>query len=339
MTPAPPSNPFPAASQEPPADPQARWIISTCAQCGQTAGESFLAIPQPDAPGGVAHVWTCATCGLKRLSPRPSPQAIAEYYAREEWYNAFQGRRRSQRSQKIWDFLRDAFSNPPGVRASVRLTAPICRLLAIWAFDINIPIDGRTGLRVLEVGSGYGDILIYLKSRGCSVIGTDPSATAAAKASESGVDVRVGELIDMGFPDQSFDVAFMSHSLEHVHDPNVELRELHRLIVPGGFLHIAVPNGSATRLMTDGLTWDHLSHPSHFWYFDPDNLVELVRRHGFELAAPIVTTTRHHAIGRWRAEIRTLGFLNSTRSLLRYFRAALYNPDGGDILRLVCRRV
>jgi SAM-dependent methyltransferase len=332
MTPATLSS-LPGEAQQP------RWVATQCAQCGDTAGESFLSIPQPDAPGGVAHVWKCSTCGLKRLSPRPTAQTISEYYASEASYNAFEGRRRSARSQKIWDFLRDTYSNPPGVRTSVRLAAPIGRLLADWAFDINIAIDGRTGLRVLEVGSGYGDILIYLKSRGCQVVGTDPSPAAAAKAAESGIDVRVGELLDMGFPAQSFDVAFLSHSLEHVPDPNAELRELHRVLLPGGWLHIAVPNGSASRLITDGLYWDHLSHPSHFWYFDPDNLTRMVRRHGFELVAPIVTTTRHHAIGRWLTEIRTRGFIPSTKSLLRYFRTALYNPDGGDILRLVARRV
>jgi SAM-dependent methyltransferase len=314
------------------------WVFPVCAQCGERDGESLLAIPQPDAPGGVAHVWKCSKCGLRRLSPRPGPEIIGYYYARETGYNAFDGRRRSPRVQAVWDFLRDTFSAPANASLPTRLAAPIGRLVAQWAFDINVFIGGRTGLRVLEVGSGYGDLLIYLRSRGCQVLGTDLSPAAASKAREIGVDVRVGELTELSLPAESVDAGVMCHSLEHVPDPNAELRELHRLLVPGGLLHIAVPNGEATRLLTDGVQWTHLSHPYHFWYFGPEDLVKLVRKHGFEPEGSPVTTTRHHALNQWLHEFRTLGPIAATHRFFRFLTTSLNNRDGGDVLRLVCRR-
>lgn len=338
MTPVTPAEVAPLPSFQPTAW-TAGWIFPSCAQCGKSAGQSVLQVPHPDAPGGMSHVWKCAGCGLRRLQPRPGPDIIGHYYQQETGYNAFEGRRRSARAQAVWDFLRDSFSRPRDSRLSARLARPIAAFLARWLFDINVRIDGRQGLRVLEVGSGYGDILMYLRSRGCAVLGTDLSPSAAAKAGENGVEVRVGNLVDLQLPRESFDAAIMSHSLEHVPDPNAELRELHRILVPGGRLHIAVPNGAAVRLVTDGKEWMHLSHPYHFWYFDPDNLVSMVRRHGFEPVAPPQTTTRHHALGLWRAELRTRGVLFATRRFLRFLRGSLSTPQGGDVLRLVCRRV
>ena len=336
--------PVTPAEVAPPTGPQssaltAGWIFPACAQCGQTAGESVLNVPHPDAPGGMSRVWKCAGCGLRRLQPRPGPDIIGHYYQQETGYNAFDGRRRSARAQALWDFLRDSFSRPRNARLSTRLARFAAAPLARWLFDINVRIDGREGMRVLEVGSGYGDILMYLRSRGCEVLGTDLSPSAAARAAENGVEVRVGNLVDLHLPGGSFDAAIMSHSLEHVPDPNAELRELHRILAPGGLLHIAVPNGAAVRLVTDGTEWIQLSHPFHFWFFDPDNLVAMIRRHGFEPVAPPQTTTRHHAFGLWRTELRTLGFLFATRRFLRFLRGSLYNPQGGDVLRLVCRRV
>lgn len=319
--------------------PEPVWSQARCAQCGRTSGQAILVVPHPDAPDGISHILQCDGCGLRRLDPRPNPEPLSRYYAQATGYNAFAGRRRSPRAQAIWEFLRDGFSRPANLPWLTRLVAPLTAGLADWLFDINIPIHGRTHLRVLEVGSGYGDILIYLKSRGCSVLGTDLSASGAAKAADYGVEVRVGNLADLKLPAQSFDAVILCHCLEHVPDPNAELAELHRLLAPGGQLHIAVPNGSATRLVTDGVEWMHLSHPFHFWFFDPENLVALVRRHGFEPIAPPVTTTRHHAWGLWRSEVFSTGLIPATRRLLRYLRGSIGNPQGGDVLRLVSRRV
>lgn len=323
----------------PTAPPAESWIPTCCARCGGRDGEVLLTIPHPDAPQGLSFIRQCAGCGLRRLDPRPGPDVIGQYYAEASGYNAFAGRRRSPRAQRLWDRLRDGYARPAGLGWPARslgwFTGPVAR----WAFDINVRLNGRLGLRVLEVGSGFGDILIYLQSRGCRVTGTDLSASAVSKAREYGIDVRLGHLADMGFPDASFDVAIMSHSLEHVPDPDTELRELARVLAPGGQLHIAVPNGQAVRLGTDGVEWMHLSHPFHFWFFDPASLVAMVRRHGFEPVSRPRTTTRHHAWGLWRNEVGRAGFLPATRRLLRYLGASLGHPDGGDVLRLVCRRV
>jgi SAM-dependent methyltransferase len=298
-----------------------------------------LTIPQPDAPGGVAQVWRCAQCGLRRLHPRPTPASLPRYYAAASAYNAYIGRTRSSRTQRVWNFLRDCYARPDGFGTGVRLASPVGRAIADWAFDINVPLHGAHGRRVLEIGSGYGDLLIYLKDRGCQVLGIDPSPEAAEAGRRHGVEIRVGFVADLALPPASFDAIVMCHSLEHVPDPNVELAEVARLLASGGRLHLAVPNGNAVRLDLDGVHWAHLSHPLHLWYFDAQTLTRLLARHGLEPVRPPSTTTRHHALKHWIGECRRGHLIAGTRQFAKFIAATARSPDGGDVLRLVaCRK-
>jgi SAM-dependent methyltransferase len=275
----------------------------------------------------------CA-CGLRRLDPRPAQATVARYYAAERGFNAYAGRRRGLVKQVTWDVLRDGMSAPAGHSRAGRLARPLTAPLARWLFDVNVRLDGRRGLRVLEVGSGFGDLLIYLRSRGCEVTGTDLSPAAAAKAREYGVDVRIGTLRSLALPAAQFDVVIMNHSLEHVPDPNEELAEAARLLAPAGRLHLAVPNGDAVRLRLDETAWVHLSAPLHFWFFDARALIALLARHGLRPATPARTTTRHHALCSWAQARRALGLGRATTALVRFVAASLGTPAGGDVLRL-----
>ncbi len=315
------------------------WVETKCAQCGARETRPVLEVPHADAPGGRSWVAACAGCGLRRLDPRPGPDSIGRYYGDASGYNAYVGRKRGPMAQAAWDFLRDGYSLPGGLPLGQRLLRPFTRGLARWLFDINLSLDGRRGLRVLEVGSGYGDILMYLKSRGCEVLGTDLSEAAAGQAREYGVEVRVGNLTELGLAAGSFDAAILCHSLEHVPDPNVELGELARLLVPGGRLHVAVPNGEAVRLRLDGLNWAHLSHPLHFWYFDAANLGRMLERHGFRVVEGPWSTTRHHAVKAWWNDGRKGEWTGATRRFVEFLRATAGNPTGGDVLRVVAERV
>lgn len=96
------------------------------------------------------------------------------------------------------------------------------------------------GKRVLDVGCGDGDLLIHLWSRGAIVTGIDAStamATAAhVRAKAQGADIAVsagsGELLP--FPDGRFDIVLAVTVLCFVDDPDPFLREMARVVRPGG---------------------------------------------------------------------------------------------------------
>jgi SAM-dependent methyltransferase len=290
-----------------------------------------LLVSHVDAPGGISHVFQCARCGLRRLNPRPSQTIIGSYY--KTGYNAFVGRTRGPFKQRVWNWLRDANALPAG--SQLGWLRPLFGPLAEWAFDINVPLNGQTGLRVMELGCGYGDLLIYLKSRGCEVQGVDFDSRAAEKGGEYGVPIHVGSLAELRLPAASFDVGIMCHSLEHVPDPAAELSEFARILKPGGRLHIAVPNGGAVGLRLEGAEWMHLSHPLHFWFFDAVTLVSLLDQQGFSPLQPPYSTSRTHYLGVWRRRTRETGFLDASRALISFLKKSWVTPDGGDVLCLV----
>jgi SAM-dependent methyltransferase len=49
------------------------------------------------------------------------------------------------------------------------------------------------------------------------------------------------DLVDVKFADHSFDFAFCAHVLEHIPDDNKAIRELYRILVPGGIAVLMVP--------------------------------------------------------------------------------------------------
>jgi ubiquinone/menaquinone biosynthesis C-methylase UbiE len=106
----------------------------------------------------------------------------------------------------------------------------------------------RPGLRVLDVGCGPGTISVDLARRvgpDGRVLGLDVAAEvveqAEAHRAEAGVanaSFATGDVYGLDLPDASFDVVHAHQVLQHLTDPVAALRELRRVLVPGGLLAV-----------------------------------------------------------------------------------------------------
>lgn len=104
-------------------------------------------------------------------------------------------------------------------------------------------LEVEEGQRLLEVGCGIGGvtrILAELVGTGGEVVGLDFSATMIAEATRraTGLDLPLcyvtGDVHALEFADNSFDRALASTVFQHLADPFLSLRELVRVIRPGG---------------------------------------------------------------------------------------------------------
>ncbi|MGH0028795.1 MAG: class I SAM-dependent methyltransferase [Myxococcota bacterium] len=99
------------------------------------------------------------------------------------------------------------------------------------------------GLRVLDAGCGGGDYVRALLERGADAHGIEyEAAKLATLPGALASRVRQGDLEHTGFEDAAFDAVLLNEVLEHVPDDAAGLRELHRVLRPGGALLVFSPN-------------------------------------------------------------------------------------------------
>jgi len=111
--------------------------------------------------------------------------------------------------------------------------------------------NSSAGGKVLDVGCGSGEIARVIKEKGYLVSGVDFSPTAIELARKQDIDSHLADL-DSGIPfdDDTFDTVWAGDVIEHVFDPIFVLREINRVLIPGGQLLCTVPYNlnMATRL-------------------------------------------------------------------------------------------
>lgn len=94
--------------------------------------------------------------------------------------------------------------------------------------------------RFLDIGCGPGAALEHAASTGASVAGVDPSPSMVSRAAKRVPDaeVRVGSAEEIPFPDNTFSVVVNIASFHHWSDRDAGLREILRVLAPGGRLHV-----------------------------------------------------------------------------------------------------
>lgn len=95
------------------------------------------------------------------------------------------------------------------------------------------------GQRVADLGAGTGFLTEELLARGAQVIAVEPSQAMLAElqaryGGREGVELREGALEALPLADREVQVAFANMVLHHVEDPAAAIREMARVVAPGG---------------------------------------------------------------------------------------------------------
>jgi SAM-dependent methyltransferase len=97
-----------------------------------------------------------------------------------------------------------------------------------------------TGKRILDLGCGAGENSVYFAKRGAVCVAADYSpgmvevALQLAAANQVEIEGCTANAIALLFPDHSFDIVYASNLLHHLPDPQAAIKEMYRVLKPGG---------------------------------------------------------------------------------------------------------
>mgnify|MGYP002623213128 FL=1 len=143
-------------------------------------------------------------------------------------------------------------------------------------------LESRGDRRLLDVGCALGHFAALARGRGWQVTGIDVSAEAASRAALNfGLEVRAGPLSRHVDTLHRFDVVFLGDVIEHVPHPAQFLRDVRRVLTPGGIVCIDTPNWGGFWRRWTGRRWVGLNR-YHINLFDAESLTRLLSASGFD---------------------------------------------------------
>jgi SAM-dependent methyltransferase len=143
------------------------------------------------------------------------------------------------------------------------------------AYLVKLVLDAVAAeATVLDFGAGTGTFAQHVRQAGHRVVCVEPDPELRGRLGAAGFEVH-GDV--SGVPSESVDCAFTLNVLEHIEDDAKAVRELRRVIKPGGSLLVYVP---AMRLLWTSMD----TKVGHFRRYESSTLAALLRSAAFDVA-------------------------------------------------------
>jgi 2-polyprenyl-3-methyl-5-hydroxy-6-metoxy-1,4-benzoquinol methylase len=138
--------------------------------------------------------------------------------------------------------------------------------------------------KLLDIGCGGGRFMSRMGRKGWEVEGIDFDEKSTSKITRRyGMKTYTGDLLSCKLPDSSYDAITLSHTIEHLFDPEKVLLECMRILKPGGKLVVVTPNVDSIAASLFGKLWRGWEPPRHLHLFSVNTLKRFLLRSGFDI--------------------------------------------------------
>jgi SAM-dependent methyltransferase len=246
--------------------------VSACAICGNERDNRIHVARE--MMFGLRDKFRYLECGNCRcVQLLDMPQDMSKYYPESYYSFASEGGLEAT-IEKRWAAYAHGKLSLTGWLVDL-LVGPHVAMTAIRR--ARVPLDAR----VLDVGCGTGWLIRNMRRLGYrNVSGIDPYIRSDMRGSD-GVVVLKRSLKEMT---GQFDVIMFHHSFEHIADQAGALKEVRRLLRPGGRALIRVPIADSFAWKHYGVNWIHLDAPRHLFLHSPMSLRLLAEQSGMHVA-------------------------------------------------------
>jgi 2-polyprenyl-3-methyl-5-hydroxy-6-metoxy-1,4-benzoquinol methylase len=138
-------------------------------------------------------------------------------------------------------------------------------------------------VRILDIGCGYCKTLGYHKARGCEVYGVEADENARKVAERYGFNVHIGLFDSTQYEPDSFDYITLDQVLEHIIEPLTFLKEVNKILKPGGKFIASFPNQKAFGRYFFGQYWTPWHLPYHRHFYSKRSLAILTEQAGYKI--------------------------------------------------------
>ncbi len=198
----------------------------------------------------------CGTCGCQQIMEVPPD--LGRYYPPDYYSYAptpLRGLRRVVTSLRNKSYFKRTPAALVGKLIAAALPNPKVAAVA--------RVNPATDARILDVGCGYGELLMELRGVGFTrLCGIDPYIAADVEPCDS-VVIRKMEMDELG--GDAFDVIMMHHVFEHLADPVTALRSVRGLLAPAGICIIRIPVADSWASRHYGALWVQHDAPRHLF--------------------------------------------------------------------------
>jgi len=234
-----------------------------CPICNSNNIQEQLSAKDHTVSQQIFSIWHCNACTARFTQDVPGHDAIGSYYASENYISHSDTKKGIINS--LYHLVR-------------KRTLGAKRRLVINA-------TGTMKGTILDIGCGTGAFLNTMKEAGWNITGLEPDDIARAKAAElyNIQPQEPGKLFELA--PASFNAITMWHVLEHVHELHAYVKQIEKLLAPGGNAFIAVPNYTSKDADIYKENWAAYDVPRHLYHFSPQSMEILLSQHGLKLTA------------------------------------------------------
>lgn len=261
----------------------AKQSAPVCHACGGTVGRVY---PVREMMFGLRHkfeYFECVGCGGVQLIDPPvdwEPYYPANYYSYSSADDDLYPLPAGWLMWSIYCRRNDAqIFNRSGFFGWLARRRPRLGLTSDWSQFADLPVQSLRD-PVLDVGCGQGTMLRRMASVGfSSLVGCDPFLPADMQVGH-GLRIYARRLADL--PTEQFALIMFHHSLEHMADPEAELREAAKRLRSGGCCLVRIPViGAPWREYQSD--WVELDAPRHHFLHTERSLALIAARAGLKV--------------------------------------------------------